>query len=364
MKSNGFTLIELLAVILILGIIALIAVPSVNKVIDESKKEAFEISTSNLVRAIETDCQLQILDNKDPKKTYTFSDGEVSPSIDVKGGLPTSGTATVDSNCKVSLNVSSGKLIATKAKSAYAVTLSKGSPEYAIYTNGTPIYFNPVSGQLCLESEAISTAETKTGCMKWYTFNDTGETSSTINLILNHNTTATIAWNSNGSNEDGGDEVLTQLKSDTSSWLGVETRSDSYSVDNGWASYTIDYSTYKARLMTAEDIAVITQNSSFDEPNARSIDWFFLDSNTQTQTATTIGTSNYSWLFDYTNGCTSYGCNIADSSNYGYWTSTAVFGRTDLVWIVSRSGQLFDSNVDTVGNYGVRPVITLSKLNL
>ncbi|MEG1048680.1 MAG: prepilin-type N-terminal cleavage/methylation domain-containing protein, partial [Bacilli bacterium] len=36
MKKNAFTLIELLAVILILGIIALIAIPTITKILDES----------------------------------------------------------------------------------------------------------------------------------------------------------------------------------------------------------------------------------------------------------------------------------------------------------------------------------------
>ncbi|MEG0021996.1 MAG: prepilin-type N-terminal cleavage/methylation domain-containing protein, partial [Bacilli bacterium] len=41
MKKNAFTLIELLAVILILGIIALIAIPTITKILDESKMGAF-----------------------------------------------------------------------------------------------------------------------------------------------------------------------------------------------------------------------------------------------------------------------------------------------------------------------------------
>ncbi|MEG2250745.1 MAG: prepilin-type N-terminal cleavage/methylation domain-containing protein, partial [Bacilli bacterium] len=40
MKKNAFTLIELLAVILILGIIALIAIPTITKILDESKMGA------------------------------------------------------------------------------------------------------------------------------------------------------------------------------------------------------------------------------------------------------------------------------------------------------------------------------------
>ncbi|HPF83438.1 MAG TPA: fibronectin type III domain-containing protein [Bacilli bacterium] len=51
MKEKGFTLIELLAVILILGVIALIAVPVVNKIIETSKKSSFKDSVINASKA-------------------------------------------------------------------------------------------------------------------------------------------------------------------------------------------------------------------------------------------------------------------------------------------------------------------------
>ena len=230
-----------------------------------------------------------------------------------------------------------------------------------VYGNGTAVYFNPVSGAKCTAGEAVSTTGTKTGCMKWYAFNDGGTSTDTINLILDHNTTAKVAWNSTGSNVSGPTNVMTQLQTDTSSWAGVPTRTDSYSVSNGKATYTINYGTYKARLITASEIATITSNSSFVEATALYTSWFYLDSNNKTQTATTTGASNYDWLFDYTNKCTSSGCNIADASTYGSWTSTAVSGNTDSAWIVYWSGRLSSISVGITVSCGVRPVITLPK---
>ncbi|MDD3241393.1 MAG: hypothetical protein PHQ64_01240 [Bacilli bacterium] len=230
-----------------------------------------------------------------------------------------------------------------------------------VYGNGTAVYFNPVTGAKCTAGEAVSTTGTKTGCMKWYAFNDGGASTDTINLILDHNTTALVAWNSTGSNVSGPTNVMTQLQTDTSAWAGVPTRTDSYSVSNGTATYTINYSTYKARLIKASEIATITGNSSFVEATATYKSSFYLDSNNQTQTATTTGASNYDWLFDYTNGCTSYGCNIDDASNYGYWTSTAISGATSEAWAVSRGGNLGNSLVVRADSRGVRPVITLPK---
>ena len=366
MKRKGFTLIELLAVILILGIIALIAIPVVNNIIKESKRGAFETTANNVVSAIEDACQLETLKGETITATYTFTNGVVSPSLNIKGKLPTTGTATVDSSCNVILNVTNGTFTATKALSEDSVTVVEGGEaptSYTVYTNGTAVYFNPVTGAKCTAGEAVSTTGTKTGCMKWYAFNDGGSSTDRIDLILDHNTTAVVEWNSTGSNVSGPTNIMTQLASDTSSWAGVPTRSDSYSVSNGTAIYSINYSTYKARLMTAAEIATITGNSSFVEATTSS-DWFYLDSNNRTQTATTTGASNYDWLFDYTNGCTSYGCNIADASNYGYWTSTAVSGDPSLAWFVFNTGSLNYFFVDYGSTSGVRPVITILKSSL
>lgn len=357
-KTKGFTLIELLAVILILGIIALIAIPTVSKIIYQSKKEAFEATTNNIVIAIENRCQIQELKGEAITSTYTFSGGVASPSLDIKGDLPTIGTAMVDSSCNVKINVSNGEFSAIKTLSAESVTVVNG------YANGTAVYFNPVTGAKCTAGEAVSTTGTKTGCMKWYTFNDNGTSSNTINLILDHNTSASVLWNSTGSSVNGPTNVLTKLQTDTSSWLGVPTRTDSYSVNDGTSTYTINYNTYRARLITAAEIAAITGNSSFVEATTLYTNWFYFDSNNQTQTATTTGESNYDWLFDYTNDCTNYGCNITDNSTFGYWTSTAVSGITRSAWRVFSNGYMSNLNVDNDDRIGVRPVITILKSNL
>ena len=370
MKKRGFTLIELLVVILILGIIALIAIPTVSKIIDQSKEEAFGTTANNVVSAIEDACQLQMLKGESITTLYTFTDGVVSPSLNVKGKLPTSGTATVDSNCNVTLNVTDGKFTATKTSTDDNVIVVIGDnveetpTTYTVYTNGTAVYFNPVSGAECSSGEAVSTTGTKTGCMKWYAFNDNGASSNTINLILDHNTTPLVEWNSTGLSVSGPSNVMTQLASDTSSWVGVPTRSDIYSVNNSTATYTINYGVYKARLITADEIAKITGNNSFDESSTTYSNWFFFDSNNHDSVATTTGASNYDWLFDYTNGCTSAGCNIADDSNFGYWTSTAVSGVYASAWSVGSYGGMSDNTVNNAIKIGVRPVITILKSSL
>lgn len=61
MKKKGFTLIELLTVILILGIIVLIAIPTVNKILTEARKVALDgnnlttITIPSTVEIIEKD---------------------------------------------------------------------------------------------------------------------------------------------------------------------------------------------------------------------------------------------------------------------------------------------------------------------
>ena len=50
-KKNGFTLVELLAVVVVLAIILAIAIPRVLKMIETSRKKAFNISEVMMIKA-------------------------------------------------------------------------------------------------------------------------------------------------------------------------------------------------------------------------------------------------------------------------------------------------------------------------
>ena len=49
-KEKGFTLVELLAVIVILAVLVLLAVPSVIKMLDNTRKNAFEVEAENIIK--------------------------------------------------------------------------------------------------------------------------------------------------------------------------------------------------------------------------------------------------------------------------------------------------------------------------
>jgi hypothetical protein len=198
------------------------------------------------------------------------------------------------------------------------------------------VYLDPTDlTNVCDETNSVSSTGTKTGCMKWYIF---AEDDNSYKLILNHNTTATVVWNSSGSNSSM-NEVKTALTKDVSLWESSIKAS--------------------ARLITADEVAAITGNTTFNSSTSNSDSGFYFETNTSTVPSPYAGT--YSWLYDYTSDCTSYGCSIADSSTYGYWTSTPVVGSTNYAWYVRNFASLIRDSVSRAGVFGVRPVITISK---
>ena len=387
-RKNAFTLIELLAVIVVLAIIALIATPIVMNTIKKSQKGAAERSAENYIDAVETAvAEERLSKNEVLEGEYQItSDGNLCRDksascsddnkikIEMSGNKPTSGTVTISndgvSQDEVRLIVGDYKVIYNQEKNKYEAT------DKEKYKNGEVVYFNVDNGTKCTSSEAVSATGTKSGCMKFYAFNDDG--GDTLNLMLDHNTTALVAWNNtytddSGSkiNANGPKEVLDQLKNDTDGWKGTITPTN-YTMDQTGqtsnAKYTIDYSSYKARLITANEIAQITGNTTWDEKTANN--YYYLDSKTKTASATckegnTSGCS-YGWLYDRTNtSCIDRGClNNSDKGTFGYWTASSRADSSNSAWAV-RFYAVVDSDYVVYSGYGgMRPVITILKSKL
>ena len=323
-KNKGFTLVELLAVIVILALIALIATPIILNVINDAKKQAAKDSAYGYMDAVEKYIVSSELEDKSIKDGR-YSVEELNKKISVKGSTPDNGNIEIKNSSVKSYDIGIDGYVVSNGK-VDKVSTTKS------FKNGTAVYYNPETENKCSKEEAKSTIGTKSGCMKWYVFNDK-EGNATVNVILDHNTTARVAWNSTGNNSEM-KEVADALKKDTRTWKNT------------------------TRLITANEVAKITGNTGFDA-NKENQDWFCLDTNqpdTTSYCAKAQGTSEYAWLFDYTYECTNYGCNTSDLSTWGYWTSTSS-------WHVSRFGHLSNTNANYADS-GVRPVITISKANI
>ena len=336
MKKKGFTLIELLAVIVILAVIAIIATPAVLNIIEDSKKSAAEASARSIVGAAKTHYMKNIMDNK-PNSNVDLSTG----TLKYDGEQAKKGNLTYDNNGNVSgkmyisgycVEVSvDGNVTSTKTgESECTIEI----PQVTTYANGTVVYYNPETNTKCTSAEAVSTTGTKTGCMRWYAFNDDG--SDKVNLLLDHDTTPAVLLLSPDTRANGLIEVKKQLKSDTSTWN----------------------KSINPRLIEASEIAKITGYPNWNNKHGK---WYYFHDNTQTRHERAAGTNKYAWLFDNTRECTTYGCNVADSSTDGYWTSTVNSEKSNRAWYVYQFGNLFSLNFVNSAAYGVRPVVSVSR---
>lgn len=270
------------------------------------------------------------------------------------------------------------KLIVDKQKqiafnNIYGQYNSFGGTKVAAGVNDTHkgiVYLNPINltatCNASLASQNINNNGTptgiNTGCMKFYIYDDSGLN---YKMILDHNTSGDVAWNSSGTNTTM-NEVATRLSEDTEGWVG------------------------NPRLITANEVAHIVGADTLlqwaqDKPWGTTIGtqaaWFYLDgsgnsySTWQVQVANGTNKSRYAWLYDNISGCSVNGCENQDTNSYpyptklsstssgvyGYWTSNTVSNDTDCAWRINRQGS-FNCNSVTINNdYGVRPVITLEK---
>lgn len=305
--KKGFTLIELLGTIVILGLIALIATPPIVNLIKKSDKTISENNLKLIYKAGE-----DYIDEYQNNYTLTKSKKvclSIQEIVD-NGNLKDSFIKQQEIDTKKFIQYT----VEDKMKLSYDLKLYDTSctntAPLTVYKAGDIIYFNPETNRKCSSGEAVSTTGTKTGCMKWNVITTSdSDAKKTVDIMLDHNTTATVAWG----NAEEMTDASTALNRDTTTWA----------------------SGLNPRIIDGYEVASIANKSW-----SGSGEW--------------ISFPEVTWLYQNT---VSWDKGVPN----GYWTAS-VSASWGYAWYVVFDGGLDDhDSVDMSTTYGVRPVITVQK---
>ncbi len=122
MKKKGFTLIELLAVILVIGIISVIAVPVVTNLLKSSRRNAFKTKIYEIEKAAELYYEEELV-AKDDSRTYldlskTSDKDKLDLKVDIKAGY-----VDIKENGEIDITALDGEFCGRKSSKEKLVNL-------------------------------------------------------------------------------------------------------------------------------------------------------------------------------------------------------------------------------------------------
>lgn len=343
-KKNGFTLIELLASVTVLIIIVLIAVPTITRISNETKKRSFESSAHGIIKAGELYYSrremmgqtLEYTSFKFPNNIY---------GLEFNGDVPKSGSMKIDEDGNIELAISDGKYCATKQYDDAKVTITKdtkncdlGDVLLDLATTSESLGITSVNpcakrGAICnftrTEPIAFAIQVNSNDIYKFYVIADDGNK---ITLMMSEDLVEDVIWVDDCYSQDsssvcadyGPTTALHELDTATRNWSNVPARAYTYSglSPSGYRFYEDITRTMRARMVTYEEL----KNDS---------------------------------ICHYLSGCPTW---VAGN----HWTST-VNSRVNAYGVAYINGNWelyaypFDYSVDNYHFLGIRPVIELSK---
>ena len=203
----------------------------------------------------------------------------------------------------------------------------------------------------------------KFGCMKFYIYDDSGDT---YKMILDHNISGNTAWGYTDSKKVAVSTLSNRFNVDAKDW---QVDVDVISADEVAHIVGIDAATN----WSVKVAATSTDGST----------WFYLDGSGKTvkewqkETTNETNKSKYAWLFDYTADCKKSGCNIEDNNKYSYLDLVGREHKQQILGYWAKEGETgfaatYGYNVSYAElskadsgykefYYGIRPVVTIKK---
>ena len=395
MKKKGFTLIELLAVIVILGIITVIAVPKVLDIINKSRESAASSSIKLVKDAIKTQIASSDLTGpvftKETNGCYIFNfDDQTSgnaKSLEIKNKDKVSGsikycnntfsddTLKFDGN-SISKDDTNQKVICKRASTLHTEECTWNDTTY--YCSGAGYTTSSTKGTSTITYGNLGTSGTLTSgdafdcdvngdgiynsdTERFYYVSDYYNTSTksfendTSVLIYYNNVgtgspsnNTTYAYDSSNENWHGPRTAIDGLPT-TSQWSNISLKNTTRAILNENSGNTttggilpsdFSYAGYAARLLTIQEVRYATKNQSIPTLETGELDDF-----TYLLEKTRFANNINGWAYWFESVSFS-------SENNSYYVSG--FYRNNNIYISSNSG----------GNVGVRPAIEVSKKNI
>ncbi len=254
-KKNAFSLVELLAVIIVLGIIASIIIPSTLKTLDKSKKDSFESSVVGLIKAASN--YMAESDFEDWTSGLTITNIQTNNLFETKNvNIFTSGTLYNNNGTITVINVTDGNYCANGKKNS--LTITKGNCVtgndiiYEIDTINLRDFSNWRTGQYSMTT-GIYQAHNNRICLNDYV---TGKPSTTYKVTISNSTYRVLirTLDSNHAfiysfNVSNGNNFTTSANT---TYLGI-------SIYNGTSDAGVSYDTYKSLFENGLKIDIIKQ---------------------------------------------------------------------------------------------------------